>query len=77
MSSDIVVIAITSQTQKVLNVGECHIQDWQSAGLFKQSTIKPALATIEQNLVIKKLGKLSNPDLNSLKISLRLLFELE
>ena len=39
------------------------IEDWQSAGLLKLSSIKPAISTIEQRLVLKKLGKLSPKDL--------------
>ena len=68
--SDIVIIAITSQLQKTLGIGECLITDWQTAGLLKQSIIKPAIATIEQNLVLRVLGKLSGNDLLSLKAAL-------
>ncbi|MFH1051512.1 MAG: type II toxin-antitoxin system PemK/MazF family toxin [bacterium] len=77
LTSDIVIIAITSQQQNVLGIGECSINDSQSAGLLKQSTIKPAIATIEQNLVLKKLGKLTNNDLISLKTSLLSLLNIE
>ena len=71
LTADIVIIAITSQTQRVLGIGECIIEDYQAAGLYKNSTIKPAIATIEQTLVLKKLGKLSSNDLNSLNNSLK------
>lgn len=77
LTSDIVIIAITSQQQKVLGIGECCIYDNVSAGLLKQSTIKPAIATIEQNLVLKKLGKLSQNDLIALKASLQSLLNIE
>lgn len=55
LTSYLIIIAITSQTQKVLGLGESSIFDYQSASLVKQSTIKPAVATIEQQLVVKKL----------------------
>ncbi|MBE7545684.1 MAG: type II toxin-antitoxin system PemK/MazF family toxin [Candidatus Kuenenia stuttgartiensis] len=61
-SSDIVIMAITGKTGN-LTIGECLIEDWQSAGLLKPSSIKPAISTIEQSLVLKKLGKLSPKDL--------------
>jgi len=77
LTSDIVIIAITSQMQKILGIGESFIEDWQSAGLHKKSTIKPAITTIEQNLVLKKLGKLSENDLISLKTSLQMLLNLD
>jgi mRNA interferase MazF len=75
-TSDIVIIAITSQSNNVIGIGDCIINDWQSAGLLKESIIKPAIATIEQNLVLKKLGKLSVIDLLSLKTSLQLLLNI-
>jgi mRNA interferase MazF len=77
LTSDIIIIAITSQVQNVLGIGECSITDIKSAGLLKKSTIKPAIATIEQNLVLNKLGKLSDNDLFSLKTSLQSLLNLE
>ncbi|HHT9105952.1 MAG TPA: type II toxin-antitoxin system PemK/MazF family toxin [Candidatus Wujingus californicus] len=62
-SSDIVIMAITSKTDKNLTTGECLINNWQDAGLLKPSVIKPAISTIEQTLVLKKLGQLSQKDL--------------
>ena len=54
-SSDIVIMAITSQIEKTFAVGESLIWDWRDAGLLKPSAIKPAISTIEQRLVLKKL----------------------
>lgn len=34
------------------------IKDWQSAGLLKASVIKPVITTVEQSLVIRRLGHL-------------------
>jgi mRNA interferase MazF len=62
-SSDIVIMAITSKTDKNFTTGECLINNWQEAGLLKPSVIKPAISTIEQTLVLKKLGRLSQKDL--------------
>ena len=62
-SSDIVIMAITSKTGKNLTTGECLINNWQDAGLLKPSVIKSAISTIEQTLVLKKLGRLSQKDL--------------
>ncbi|HBR16714.1 MAG TPA: type II toxin-antitoxin system PemK/MazF family toxin [Deltaproteobacteria bacterium] len=66
ISSDIVIMAITSQTEKTTGIGECLIHDWRDAGLLKPSAIKPAISTIEQTLVLKKLGKISLQDLTSM-----------
>ncbi|TVM03886.1 MAG: type II toxin-antitoxin system PemK/MazF family toxin [Candidatus Brocadia sp. WS118] len=61
-SPDIVIMAVTSKTDKNLTTGECLINNWQDAGLLKPSAIKPAISTIEQTLVLKKLGKLSQKE---------------
>jgi mRNA interferase MazF len=66
VSPDIVIMAITSQTDKTTGPGECMISDWRNAGLLKPSAIKSAIATIEQQLVLKKLGKLSPEDVRLL-----------
>lgn len=71
ISSDIVIMAITSQTEKTIGIGECLIVGWQSAGLLKPSAIKPAISTIEQTLVLKKLGRFSQQDLISMDAALK------
>lgn len=76
ISSDIVIMAITSQTEKTIETGECLIQNWQNAGLLKPYAIKPAISTIEQILVLKKLGKLSANDLISMENTLMELLNL-
>lgn len=71
ISSDIVIMAITSQTEKTIGIGECLIQEWRDAGLLKPSAVKPAISTIEQTLVLKKLGKISLQDLISMDAALK------
>jgi mRNA interferase MazF len=70
-SLDIVIMAVTSQTEKSFDIGECLIKNWKEAGLLKPSTIKPAISTIERKLVLKKLGMLSPDDLASLDSALK------
>jgi mRNA interferase MazF len=60
-------LAITSQVRGVLGFGEALVTDWQEAGLIKPSVFKPLLTTIEQPLVIKRLGKLSAADAAELR----------
>ena len=43
------------------------VQDWQAASLLKPSAIKPVIATMEQPLVLKRLGQLSSQDQNTLR----------
>jgi hypothetical protein len=76
ISQDIIIMAITSRTEQTTGIGEGIIANWKTAGLLKPSTIKPAISTIEGNLVLKRLGKLSLRDLASLDNVLRRLINL-
>ncbi len=62
-SSDIILMAITSQIRSPLNFGEAVIEHWAEAGLLKPSLIKPLIATIEQAQIIRKMGRLNYKDL--------------
>ena len=64
---DLILMAITSQVRGSGTFGEVLVQDWQAARLIKPSAIKPVLATLEQALVIKTLGRLSQRDQQQLK----------
>ncbi len=65
---DLILIAVTSQVSTNLQFGEALITDWSAAGLIKPSVIKPAIATIEKTLVIRKLGRLQALDLETIDI---------
>ena len=64
---DIIIMAITSQVRNIGKTGETALTDWQEAGLLKPSIIKPVITTLEKDLVIKKLGHLSDNDKQSLR----------
>ncbi|MCF6264584.1 MAG: hypothetical protein L3J24_13495 [Xanthomonadales bacterium] len=66
-------MAITSQIRNTLTTGETILQDWQHAGLLKPSLLKPLIATLEQNQIVKTLGQLSSTDLNGLEKSIRII----
>lgn len=59
---DLILLAITSQVRASLVFGEALVADWQTSGLIKPSVFKPLITTIEQVLVIKRLGNLSTND---------------
>jgi mRNA interferase MazF len=67
---DLVLMAITSQVRTPPAFGEISVRDWQAAGLLKPSAIKPVLATLDQRLVRKTLGCLSEIDRSALKEAL-------
>jgi mRNA interferase MazF len=64
---DIILIAVTSQVNTILQFGEVLIDDWAGAGLIKSSVIKPIITTLQRNLVIRTLGKLQLPDFQTLE----------
>ncbi len=70
---DLMLMAITSQMRTPATVGEVKVVEWKKAGLLKASVVKPILTTIEKKLVIKKLGRLEQPDRNSLQNALRVI----
>ena len=65
-------MAVTSQILRPAGaIGEVLIGDWQGAGLPKASLIKPVIATIEQGLILRKLGSLQTGDVQALRSALR------
>ena len=64
---DIIIMAITSQVRQPLAFGEAMVADWQAVGLIKASVLKPVFATIEQQLVIRTMGRLSAVDAKALR----------
>ena len=67
---DVVVMAVTSQFRPIPAQGEVWVGQWQAAGLLKPSAVKPVFATLEQALVIRRLGSLSPADQEALRKSI-------
>ncbi len=59
-------MAITSHIRKPLSPAEAVVKDWQSAGLLKPSVFKPVIATIEKEMILKKLGIITQKDRENL-----------
>lgn len=64
---DVVVMAVTSQLRAGAVLGDVQLQDWKAAGLLKPSAVKPVFATLEQSLVIRRLGALGPADREALR----------
>jgi len=75
-SSDVIIMAITSQIQHISDIGERRLKDWKAEGLLKPSAIKSAVSTLEQKLIVKKLGVLSTDDNDALNSALKELLSL-
>lgn len=63
-------MAVTSQARPAGTLGEVRVKDWQAAGLIKPSAIKPVITTVEQALVIRRLGRLKENDQAALRQAL-------
>ena len=64
---DVVVMAITSQLRPSPGPGDVWVGQWQAAGLLKPSAVKPVFATLEQALILRRLGALSASDQAALR----------
>ena len=59
------ILAISSKVDTKLEF-EPEILDWQECGLLKPSVFKSAIATIETNMIIQKIGYLTKTDRENL-----------
>lgn len=66
-AGDLFVVPISSQLQNV----DFALQDWRAAGLNVPCGIKSQIATIEERLVVKRVGTLTHLDQGRLEARLR------
>jgi mRNA interferase MazF len=67
---DLIMMPITSQLKSETNFGEVWIAEWEAANLLKPSAVKPHIATLEQTLVLKRLGCMQSIDLPQLRAAI-------
>jgi mRNA interferase MazF len=65
--ADVVLMAITSQLRPTPLFGEMWIAEWRAAGLLKPSAVKPVITTLEQRLILQRLGVLDAADQAALR----------
>jgi len=70
VSHDLLIVPITSRLTRLL-AGEFLLTEWRNAGLNVPSAMKRGLYTVEDSLVIKRLGQLTDVDATQLNASLR------
>jgi len=71
---EIIIAAVTSRTDRLLP-GDGLIAGWQSAGLLFPSTATGILRTIKQSMVARKLGRLSDRDMENMEQRLTLILK--
>jgi len=64
---DIVIAFITSKLDLEYRPGDYKIEDWKYAKLPKPSMIRMKFATIDQSVIVKKFGRLSEKDQTNFK----------
>lgn len=69
-SQDVFLVPLTSKTKSLLE-GEFILHGWQQAGLNVESAVKRGVYTIQEHLILKRVGKLNNADVINLAKSLR------
>jgi mRNA interferase MazF len=68
---DLVMMPITSQLRVTATFAEFWISEWKAANHLKPSAIKPQITTMEQKLVIKRLGHLQPADIALLRAAIQ------
>jgi|SRR5581483_2325188 len=69
-SQDVLIVPLTSKTTGLL-AGEFVLADWQGAGLNVATAAKRGIFTIQEKLVLKRVGSLVTRDAEQLAASLR------
>jgi mRNA interferase MazF len=70
ISQDLIITPLTSKTASLLE-GEFVLLDWATAGLNVTTAVKRGLYTVHESLVVKVIGRLTDPDAAQLEQSLR------
>ncbi len=70
VSRDVFIVPLTSKTASLLP-GEFLLAGWEAAGLNVPTAVKRGLYTVSQTLIVKTIGRLTQPDAERVEHSLR------
>ncbi len=70
-SPDVVIASVTSQLNALPHSGDHVIADWQGAGLLRPSLFQTKIATVEQSMIARRLGRLGADDWTAVEVDLR------
>ena len=68
----LLIMAISSSQENKLDF-EIDVENWKDTGLLKPSIFKSAIATIEKEYVITKIGSLSDKDIKQLENMIKII----
>ena len=66
-TSEIVIAQITSRLSGEARPGDYTIEGWRDANLPRSAMIRCRLATLQNSLVLRRLGKLSEPEFSKVQ----------
>lgn len=69
-SHDLLIVPLTSKTSALL-AGEFVLDEWKQAGLNVETAVKRGIYTVEESLVVKSIGQLTNADSSKLESSMK------
>ncbi|MFN7569144.1 MAG: type II toxin-antitoxin system PemK/MazF family toxin [Microcystis sp.] len=69
-SRDVFLVPLTSRINNLLEGGFL-LEDWENEGLNVPTAVKRGIYTIQQDLLLKRIGRLSDTDARRLQNSLR------
>lgn len=70
---ELIMAAITSNVERQLP-GDTKLNGWKSAGLLHASLVTAIIRTIKQDMVARRLGRLSRRDLQAVERNLKQIF---
>ena len=70
-SPDVLIASVAGNLNALPHPGDHRIEDWQAAGLLRPSLAQAKVATVESSIIGRRLGTLSQRDIDALKRGLR------
>lgn len=64
---DVIIAQITSQMHQLRLKGSVKLRDWKQANLRHESIVKTVISSYPETDIVKRLGSLSERDLNSVR----------
>jgi mRNA interferase MazF len=74
-SVDVLIVPLTSKITPLL-VGEFVLKDWSQSGLNVPSAVKRGIYTLQESLIVKRVGQISSDDSIRLDSALRMWLKL-
>lgn len=70
-TDEVVIAQVTSRTSSDPRPGDYTIEEWKEANLPRPSLVRARLASLKSCLILRRLGKLSDDDLEAALLALR------